>query len=389
MRRILLVLLSLALAIVQGLAAESALQNGDIDNNGQVAIADVIQIIDVLLNGSDNMVADVNGDGQVTIADATDLISIILDGSEARLFVSLNSLDFGEIPVGESRGMSFKVWGENTGVISIGGLLNSSPYGYFTIIPTSLPPEGGTVQVFCTATDIGLINGTLFVSAYGAHDHIVNLTGFGVTPPPSVSVSNSSLDFGNVSVGQSKQVTFTVEGTNTVDDISLTLPSTSTNANFTISPETLPASGGTVTVTCFPTSAGEIYESLLVSSNGADDKTVTLHGHAVLGPPSIMVSPTSLNFGTLRRGEIKSMTFTVKGRNLTDNLSVTCDNPEFVVDRTFITPEFAASGVTVIVNYSANTIGDISGTITIAGSGVSSKTVRLTAMCEGNGDDTW
>ena len=102
-----------------------------------------------------------------------------------------------------------------------------------------------------------------------------------------------------------------------------------------------------------------------------------------------MVSPTSLNFGTLRRGEIKSMTFTVKGRNLTDNLSITCDNPEFVVDRTFITPELAANGVTVIVIYNANTIGDISGTITIAGSGAPSKTVRLTAMCEGNGDDTW
>ena len=79
----------------------------------------------------------------------------------------------------------------------------------------------------------------------------------------------------------------------------------------------------------------------------------------------------------------------VKGRNLNGNLSISCDHPDFVVDRTFITPELAANGVTVIVIYNANAIGDISGKITIAGGGASSKTVSLMAMCEGSGDDTW
>ncbi len=331
---------------------------------------------------------DISGSLVVSTTGAADrVIDLVGECIEPVISVNPNELDFGDVRVGQTKQMTFTVMGTNTvGNISL-ALQNTSTHADFWIFPETLPASGGTVTVTCDANSEGDISGKIILSSPGAYDVALNLSGVAVTP--SITVYPASLDFGNVFVGQSKQMTFTVEGTNTVDDISLTLPSTNTNANFTISPETLPPSGGTVTVTCFPTSAGEINETLLVSTNGADVKTVTLSGTARLGPPSIMVSPTSLNFGTLRRGEVKSMTFTVKGRNLTDNLSITCDNPEFVVDRAFITPEFAANGVTVIVIYNANIIGDISGTITIAGSGAPSKTVRLTAMCEGSGEDTW
>lgn len=387
MRQKFLVLIALALAIAQGLAAQSTLPRGDVDGSGQVTIADVTQVISVMLGGSDNMVADVNGDGQVTIADVTELISLILNGPKY-VHVSSTLLNFGDIYVGQSKLLTFTVTGTNIdGMISL-FMQNTSSNVVFNIYPAALPANGGTVFVTCTATGAGVINGTLLVNANGVLE-IVSLLGNVVNDQPSVLVSPASLNFGNVLVGQSKEMTLTVEGTNTVGNISLTLPNTSTNADFTISPETLPSSGGTVTVTCFATSVGEINENLIVSSNGVEDKTVTLSGTAVFGPPSFLVSPTSLNFGAVRRGEIRSMTFMVKGRNLNGNLSISCDNPDFVVDRTFITPEFAANGVTVIVIYNANTIGDISGTITIAGGGASSKTVSLTAMCERSGDDSW
>lgn len=331
---------------------------------------------------------DISGSLVVSTAGAADrVIDLVGECIEPVISVNPNELDFGIVLVGQTKQKTFTVMGTKTvGNISL-ALQNTSTHADFSIYPETLPASGGTVTVRCDANSEGDISGKIILSSPGAYDVTLNLSG--VAMNPSITVYPSSLDFGNVFVGRSKKMTFTVEGTNTVDDISLTLPSTNTNANFTISPETLPASGGTVTVTCFPTSAGEINETLLVSTPGADVKTVTLSGTARLGPPSIMASPTSLNFGTLRRGEIKSMTFTVKGRNLTDDLSITCDNPEFVLDRTFITPALAASGVTVIVIYNANTIGDISGTITIAGSGAPSKTVRLTAICEGSGDNMW
>ena len=51
--------------------------NGD----NRVDIADVTELIDILLGVGDNSYADVNGDGQVTISDVTTLIDILLSGN--------------------------------------------------------------------------------------------------------------------------------------------------------------------------------------------------------------------------------------------------------------------------------------------------------------------
>ena len=54
---------------------------GDIDGDGQVNIADVTALIDLLLSGNvGNNAADVDGDGQVSISDVTALIDILLSG---------------------------------------------------------------------------------------------------------------------------------------------------------------------------------------------------------------------------------------------------------------------------------------------------------------------
>ena len=54
---------------------------GDVDVDGQVSIADVTALIDILLTGSEApAAADVDGDGQVSIADVTSLIDILLTG---------------------------------------------------------------------------------------------------------------------------------------------------------------------------------------------------------------------------------------------------------------------------------------------------------------------
>jgi len=61
---------------------------GDVNNDGQVNIADVTSLIDYLLGGSADSVnlqaADVNPDGQVNIADVTSLIDRLLGGSASK-----------------------------------------------------------------------------------------------------------------------------------------------------------------------------------------------------------------------------------------------------------------------------------------------------------------
>ena len=52
---------------------------GDVNGDGEVNIADVNAIIDVILNDIDNGAADVNRDGEVNIADVNAVIDIILN----------------------------------------------------------------------------------------------------------------------------------------------------------------------------------------------------------------------------------------------------------------------------------------------------------------------
>ena len=54
---------------------------GDVNGDGEVNIADINTVIDVILSGNDNMNCDVNGDHEVNIADVNTIIDIILGGS--------------------------------------------------------------------------------------------------------------------------------------------------------------------------------------------------------------------------------------------------------------------------------------------------------------------
>ena len=51
---------------------------GDVNGDGEVNIADVNAVIDLILSGNSSAVADVNGDGEVNIADVNAVIDIIL-----------------------------------------------------------------------------------------------------------------------------------------------------------------------------------------------------------------------------------------------------------------------------------------------------------------------
>jgi formylglycine-generating enzyme required for sulfatase activity len=63
------------------LNAFAANTTGDANNDGEVNIADINVVIDVILGGGSNAAADVNGDGEINIADINAIIDIILGGS--------------------------------------------------------------------------------------------------------------------------------------------------------------------------------------------------------------------------------------------------------------------------------------------------------------------
>ena len=51
---------------------------GDIDQDGSITIADVIELIDMILTKTQSPAADIDGDGEITVGDVTDLIDMLL-----------------------------------------------------------------------------------------------------------------------------------------------------------------------------------------------------------------------------------------------------------------------------------------------------------------------
>ncbi len=123
---------------------------------------------------------------------------------------------------------------------------------------------------------------------------VSNSVGFaiGAAPQPQIQVSPTSLDFGRVNTGATKQLTFTVGNAGTAG---LTVQSiTKTSALFTISSPAVPftvAPGAqqTVTVTFSPTAAGVVSDTLTLACNDPAHPTVTV---AVTGEGYAGTAPT-------------------------------------------------------------------------------------------------
>ena len=65
--------------IVDDLMPENHL-HGDVNGDGEVNIADVNAVIDIILGGNGNTAADVNGDGEINITDINAILHIIMGG---------------------------------------------------------------------------------------------------------------------------------------------------------------------------------------------------------------------------------------------------------------------------------------------------------------------
>ena len=64
--------------IISFVYRESSVQPGDVNDDGEINIADVNAVIDMILGGTSSAMGDVNGDGEINIADVNAIIDLIL-----------------------------------------------------------------------------------------------------------------------------------------------------------------------------------------------------------------------------------------------------------------------------------------------------------------------
>ncbi|MGI6470433.1 MAG: N-acetylmuramoyl-L-alanine amidase [Paludibacteraceae bacterium] len=94
-----------------------------------------------------------------------------------------------------------------------------------------------------------------------------------------ITASTYSVNMGTVTVGSSSTKTVTVTGTGLTSNITVT----SSHNMYTVTPTSLPTSGGTLTIKYTPTSAGT-HNSSIVCTSGSHSITITATGTAV-NPP--------------------------------------------------------------------------------------------------------
>ncbi|MBE6317414.1 MAG: hypothetical protein E7081_00335 [Bacteroidales bacterium] len=99
----------------------------------------------------------------------------------------------------------------------------------------------------------------------------------------SISVSPSTVEFGELTVGNTSSKSVTVKGTSLSSAISVT---SSNTTDFAVSTTSIPASGGTLNITYKPTSAGQ-HSTTITLSSGTKTQTIVVDGTAV-NPPLVL-----------------------------------------------------------------------------------------------------
>ena len=236
--------------------------------------------------------------------DSSPAVNLAVKGNIPSPIVSLSaaSLAFGNVTTGQSKDLPLTV--SNTGNAPLAVSQVSVTGTGFSVVSPATPfsvAAGGmqTVTVrFAPATD-GAAMGTLaIVSNAIAPPASVALSGTGLKPGvPAIGVAPASLDFGTVTVGQTKDLAIAVSNTGTGF---LTVRSLTASAGFSVVSPTTPFDVGagastTVTVRYAPVASGgapgsvtTVTGSLTIISNDASrpSTAVPLKGNGMVAVPT-------------------------------------------------------------------------------------------------------
>ncbi len=203
---------------------------------------------------------------------------------------------------------------------------------------------------------------------------------------PQLTVSPSSLAYGNVTVNtaSTKTVTLTSSGTTALTVNSAAI----TGTGFTVSGATFPLTlnagqSATLTVQYKPTATGAASGQLTINSNSASGSSVAvaLSGTgAAATSPQLTVSAASLAFGnvTVKTASTKTVTLTSSGTSaLTVNSAAITGTGFTVSGATFPLTLNAGQSATLTVQFKPTATGAVSGQLTISSNSTTGSTTAV------------
>lgn len=210
----------------------------------------------------------------------------------------------------------------------------------------------------------------------------------GSTSEPTITAEPTSLTFSGYAT-QTQTQTVHVTGSNLTSNITATLSGSNV---YSIDKNRLTQTNGTaegdITVTWAPTAAGSTNATLTLSSTGAVSVTVNLTGNADAATPTIIADPTTLSFSAII-GDTDTQTFTVTGRFLSQDVTVTLDdaNDVFQADKSSLarTTLNDDGSIDVTISFSSETVGSFTGTVTLSSAGAQNVVINLSATARKGG----
>jgi len=183
------------------------------------------------------------------------------------------------------------------------------------VAPATIPAgQSVALQAKFAPTAAGAVTGAITITS-DAQPAIstITLSGTGVAATYTMSLSPTSVNFGNVSAGssatQNVQLSNTGNSSVTVSQIAAT--GTGISMSGATAPLTLaPAQSVTLAVTFAPTTSGAATGSLTVTNNQGVNALAAVTGTGV--QPGLSLTPSSASFGSVVSGNTNSQTIQVK-----------------------------------------------------------------------------
>jgi hypothetical protein len=270
--------------------------------------------VDIVVRFSPVMKGVVSGTVQVSSDGGSGFVSLSGAGLAPVIYVNPLSLDFGGVKVGGFLDKVFSVKNVGDAQMELKNI-SISGTGFQILNMPSLPmilDPGASVDIVVRFSPVmkGVVSGTVQVSSDGGSG-LVSLSGAGLAPV--IYVNPLSLDFGGVKVGGFLDKVFSVKN---VGDAQMELKNISISGtgfqilNMPSLPMILnPGDSVDIVVRFSPDGAGGFAGNVIVETEGGN-AFIRLSGKGQRGVLSL--SPLSLNFGQVKLGERKEMSFKIR-----------------------------------------------------------------------------
>jgi uncharacterized protein (TIGR03437 family) len=266
--------------------------------------------------------------------------------------VAPNSVQFGEVTVGQNRGLALTVRNTGSGDLLVQGIGSTDAQFAAQLPSTPLRIEPGGQQsiiVRYLPTAAGPLQASLSISTNDPLRPVVPLpvSGTGLAGIPigsSIDIVPPAIDFGAVIIGQTVSQGVTIRNTGGLP-LTISLITSSVTA-FLSMPPTVPIiiPGGSqqiIPLRFTPVIAGSQSATLTIFSNDGSRPTITIAltgsgtAPSTTTPGALEVTPAAVDFGTVSMGQNKQVTMTLRNTGTTQ-LSVTLGPPA--------SPQFTLTG---------------------------------------------